>query len=110
MSIGIVVPGISNTIILMILGVYSTYLSAVSMVNMNVLVPMFIGIFIGSIIFMKTIQVLLDRFYSHTMFGIIGFSLGSVFILYPGYSFNLESVISIVILILGFIVGKNIKK
>lgn len=110
MSIGIVVPGVSNTVILMILGVYSTYLSAVSIVNMNVLFPMFIGIFIGSIIFMKLIKLLLYKFHSHTMFGIIGFSLGSVFILYPGYSFNLESVISIVILVLGFIVGKSIKK
>ena len=45
-----------------------------------------------------------------TLFGIIGFSLGSVLILYPGYSFNLESLIGIFLLFLGFLIGKNIKK
>lgn len=93
----------------MLLGVYSTYLSAVSVVNMSVLFPMMLGVGIGSIIFMKIIQKLLNKYHSETIFGIIGFSLGSVFILYPGYYFNLESIVSIIILILGFIIGKSIK-
>ena len=109
MSIGIVVPGVSSTIILMLLGVYSTYLSAISIANMTVLIPMMIGVAIGSFIFMKIIQNLLNKYHLQTIFGIIGFSLGSVLILYPGYSFNLESFISIIVLILGFLIGKNIK-
>lgn len=110
MSIGIVVPGVSSTIILMLLGVYNTYLSALTVVNMNVIFPMLIGIGIGSIIFMKIIQILLNKFHSQTISGIIGFSLGSVLILFPGYSFNLESFIGIILLYLGFIIGKSIKE
>ena len=109
MSIGIVVPGVSSTVILMLLGIYSTYLSAVSMVNMTVLFPIMLGAGIGSIIFMKIIQYLLNKYHSQSIFGIIGFSLGSVLILYPGYAFNLTSFISIILLILGFVIGKNIK-
>lgn len=109
MSIGIVVPGVSSTIILMFLGVYGTYLNALSMVNMTILFPMMFGASIGSIIFMKITQKLLNYYHSQTIFGIIGFSLGSIFILYPGYSFDIESFISIILLILGFIIGKNIK-
>ena len=93
----------------MILGVYTTYLSALSTVNMTVLFPMMLGAGTGSIIFMKIIQKLLNSYHSQTIFGIIGFSLGSVFILYPGYSFSFESLISIILLILGFVIGKNIK-
>ena len=93
----------------MILGVYDTYLSAVSIVNMSVLFPMFIGVAIGSFIFMKIIKLLLEKFYIQTMFGIIGFSLGSVFILYPTYNSNLISIFSILILVLGFFIGKSIK-
>lgn len=93
----------------MILGVYNTYLSALSIVNMTVLLPIMIGAGIGSFIFMKIIQKLLNKYHSQTIFGIIGFSLGSVLILYPGYSLNLESFISIILLVLGFIIGKNIK-
>ena len=58
---------------------------------------------------MKIIQYLLNKYHSQTIFGIIGFSLGSVLILYPGYAFNLTSFISIILLILGFVIGKNIK-
>ena len=93
----------------MFLGVYTTYLSAVSVVNMTVLFPMMLGAGIGSIFFMKIIQIFLNKYHPQTIFGIIGFSLGSVLILYPGYSFNLDSLISIIILVLGFIIGKNIK-
>ena len=93
----------------MILGVYNTYLSAVSIVNMNVITPMLIGVIIGSLIFMKIIRILLNKFHFQTIMGIIGFSLGSILILYPGYCFNFTSLVSILILILGFIIGKNIK-
>ena len=93
----------------MLLGVYSTYLSAVSVVNMTVLFPMIIGAGIGSIIFMKIIQFLLNKYHSQTIFGIIGFSLGSILILYPSYGVNLESLVSIILLFLGFLIGKNIK-
>ena len=44
MSIGIVVPGISNTIILMCLGIYSQYISAIASINLQILIPMGIGI------------------------------------------------------------------
>lgn len=94
---------------MIILGVYNTYLSAVSIVNMSVIAPMLIGVIIGSLIFMKIIKVLLENFHYHTLMGIIGFSLGSIFILYPGYNFDLISFISIIILVLGFIIGKSIK-
>lgn len=93
----------------MILGVYNIYLSAVSIVNMNVIFPMIIGVIIGSLIFIKLIKLLLDRFHIQTLFGIIGFSLGSIFILYPTYHLDLISIVSIFILIFGFIIGKNIK-
>ena len=101
--------GVSSTIILMLLGVYSTYLSAISVANMTVLFHMMIGAGIGSIVFMKIIQKHLNKYQLQTLFGIIGFSLGSILILYPGYSFTLESLISIILLVLGFIIGKNIK-
>ena len=94
----------------MILGVYTTYLSAVSIVNMSVILPMAIGVVIGSLLFMKLIHFLLNKFHSTTIFGIIGFSLGSIFILYPIYHFDSISLISIFLLIISFLLGKHIKK
>lgn len=106
MSIGIVVPGVSNTIILMLLGVYSLYLSSVSTLYLPVLIPMLIGVILGSLLFMKIIKYLLDKFYIQTMFLIIGFTLGSVFILFPEIVSLKESVIFIVCILFGYYIMK----
>lgn len=109
MSIGIVVPGISSTIILMLLGIYPIYLGALSIVNMHILFPMLLGVCCGSIIFMKIIQKLLKNHYTLTLFGIVGFSVGSIFLLLPHYSFNIQSILGILLLILGFYIGKKLQ-
>ena len=87
MSAGIIIPGVSNTLILMLLGIYELYLDAVSIIYLPFLFPLLIGIFLGSIFFMKLTKFLLDKFYPQTFFAIIGFTLGSVFILYPRFFF-----------------------
>lgn len=83
MSAGIIIPGVSSTLILMLLGIYEPYLDAVSVVYLPFLFPLCIGIFLGSIFFMKITKFLLDRFYPQTFFTIIGFTIGSIFVLYP---------------------------
>lgn len=105
MSVGIVVPGVSNTIILMLMGVYSTYLSAVSTMFLPVLIPMGLGVIVGSFIFMKIIKILLDKCYAQTFYSIIGFSLGSVLVLLPELHIDSSSIISILCIILGFILA-----
>lgn len=99
MSIGIVVPGISNTIILMCLGVYPQYISAVASADLHILIPMCFGIFLGSILWLKIITFLLNKYHELTFYSIIGFTLGSIFVLYPGISFDLNGVFSIILLI-----------
>jgi len=110
MSIGIVVPGISSTVILMLLGIYNTYLDAISTLNLSILIPIGTGVILGSLLFLNIIKRLLNKFNNQTLFGIIGFSLGSILIIYPGYSFDFKSLIGVILLILGFLIGKNIKR
>lgn len=87
MSAGVVIPGVSSSVVLMILGVYSDYISAVANINITFIFPLGIGLVIGCIIFLKLIQYLFKKFYSQTFYGIIGFVLGSVLILYPRFCF-----------------------
>ena len=98
MSIGIVVPGVSNTIILMCLGVYSEYISAIASVNLRFLIPLTIGVLLGSIVWLKT------------FLAIIGFTLGSIFVLYPGFSFDLTGLISIIIMIVSLVLSYKLAK
>lgn len=110
MSIGIVVPGISNTIILMCLGVYFDYISAVSAINLSFLIPLVIGCCLGALVWLKVINVLLKKYHQSTFLAIIGFTLGSVFVLYPGFSFNLTSLFSIIIMIVCLILSYKLAK
>lgn len=105
MSIGVVVPGISSTVVLMLLGVYETYLYAVSIINMRILFPMGIGLLIGGFLCMKLIRFLLNKYHSQTYYSILGFVLGSIFILLPNIGFNTTGILSIAFCILGFLIG-----
>ncbi len=105
MSSGIVIPGISKTVILMMLGIYPMYLSAISNLDLNFLLPIGVGIIIGGIMFLFIINFLFKFAKSYTYFGIIGFILGSLFIIYPGFSFDIQGIVSIMLLIICFIIG-----
>ena len=78
MSAGVIVPGVSSTLILMILGVYDAYLISISSVYIPFLFPLAIGLAIGCIAWMKIMKILLDKFYAPTFFCIIGFTLGAL--------------------------------
>lgn len=107
MSIGIIAPGVSSTVILMLLGVYNIYLASLANLFLPVLIPIFLGICIGGLFFMKVTQFFMNRFYGQTFYTILGFSLGSVLILMPEVSFfDISSIICVLCVALGFVVVK----
>lgn len=110
MSAGIVIPGVSSTVILMLFGIYDIYLNAISVLNITILFPIAIGIIIGGFIFLKLIQFLLKHFSQYTYYAICGFTLGSIFVLFPGFNLNLDGIISIVLLVLAFVISSKMSK
>ena len=95
MSAGIVIPGVSSTVILMLFGIYNIYLNAISTLNIAILLPIAIGVIVGGLVFLKIIQILLKYFTQYTYYAIAGFTLGSIFVLFPGFSFDIYGIISI---------------
>lgn len=110
MSIGIVVPGVSSSVILMTFGVYYEYLDAISTLNFNILIPLAIGIILGGYLFLKIIKYLLENYFPETFYAIIGFVLGSVLILYPGFTFNITGIISLLCFSVSFIISLQFEK
>lgn len=109
MSVGIIVPGVSSTIILMLMGVYSTYLSSISCLYFPVLIPMGIGLILGCLICMKLTKFLLAHFYAQTFYIIIGFTLGSIFVLFPNVGFDLNGLICVLCIFFGIYILKLFK-
>ena len=110
MSIGIVVPGVSSSVILMTFGVYYEYLDAISTLNLNILIPLAIGIILGGYLFLKIIKYLLENYFPETFYAIIGFVLGSALILYPGFTFNITGIISLLCFAVSFIISLQFEK
>lgn len=104
MSIGVIVPGISSTVILMLMGVYNSYISSISSLHFPILIPLGIGLILGSIIFMKITNFLLKKYYTHTFYTIIGFTLGSIFVLFPNIQFDLNGLICIICISIGCLI------
>lgn len=86
----------------MCFGIYTNYLEAVATMNLTILIPLGIGIFLGSILFLKIIKYLLDHYYMQTFYSIIGFTLGSILVLYIPLSFDFTGLIALFLFILCF--------
>ena len=104
MSIGVIVPGVSSTVILMLMGVYSSYISSISSLYFPILIPLGIGLLLGSIIFMNITNFLLKKFYIQTFYTIIGFTLGSIFVLFPNIQYDLNGLICIICISIGCLI------
>jgi len=83
-SMAMLLPGISGSFILLLLGVYSTAIGALSNLNFPVIAVIGAGVVVGFIVSSKVISYLLKNFPYATFSVIIGLILGSVFVVYPG--------------------------
>ncbi|MCI1268914.1 MAG: DUF368 domain-containing protein [Ruminococcus sp.] len=118
-----IMPGLSGSLILLILGGYQTAIHAVDEMNIPILLPIAIGVAIGIIIAAKTITICLAKWQRGTYAVILGLIVGSFYAIWPrettsteivkgvektvteGANFHMNStgVIAIVFLIIGVI-------
>lgn len=104
MSTGVIIPGVSSTLILMLLGVYDAYILSISSLYIPFLFPLAVGLILGSICCMKLIKLLLDKFHAQTFYSIIGFTIGSIFVLFPRVTSINDIILSILCIIFGILV------
>lgn len=105
-----IIPGISGSMVLMIMGAYTAILTAVSELNIIILIPFAIGVGIGIIVVSKIIDMLMDKFYGYTYYAILGFIIGSIIFIFPGFAFSLTGLASVITFAIGFIVSFMISK
>ena len=77
-AVTMIMPGISGSLVLTMLGAYRTVIDAVSALDMWVLAPFGIGAIIGCILGVRLMRFLLDRYPVATYAAILGLIVGSV--------------------------------
>lgn len=98
-----IMPGISGSMVMVLLGVYTSVLTAISSMNIPVLIPVAIGVVVGILAGAKIIDLCLRRFEQQTYFAILGLIAGSILpiLLNAGYTPGLQTVLSVITLIAG---------
>lgn len=98
-----IIPGISGSFILLLLGTYTTILTAVSDLNILVLMPVGLGCMTGVLVCAR----LLDRLFTHipgqTYSAILGLMIGSITVIMPAIEVNVEFFVGVVLSIVAAI-------
>lgn len=101
-STAMVLPGISGSFILLVIGVYTTVIEAIDTLDLPVIFVVGIGILLGIILMSKVINYFLMHFRSGTFAAIIGMVIGSVVVIFPGW----PATTSLLLLSIGtFVIG-----
>ncbi|MCM0650833.1 DUF368 domain-containing protein [Clostridium swellfunianum] len=102
-AIALILPGISASFMLYVLGLYNVTLNAINTRNIPFLIPLGLGVALGTLGTAKTIEKLLEKHPSKTYMLIIGFVLGSLLPVFPGVPSGMSIVTSLLALALGFL-------
>ena len=78
-----VLPGLSGSYILLLMGSYATVVNAVSDIEFSILVPLAIGAGFGLLALTRIIAMLFDRAKSETLALMAGFVFGSLYVIWP---------------------------
>ncbi|WP_082235592.1 DUF368 domain-containing protein [Halobacillus massiliensis] len=83
-SSAMILPGISGSFILLLIGMYSTIISGVANLQFDIILTVGAGVAVGIIFMSKIINYFLENYTSATFALIIGLVVGSVFVIFPG--------------------------
>ena len=100
-----IVPGVDSAVILSSLGLYELYVGSLADFNLQVLIPAGVGLVIGALVISFLINKLIKRFYTGTfsiIFGLFLSIIPNVLNSSCALGWNMNSVISIFILIISF--------
>ncbi len=103
-AIALVLPGISTSHMLLMLGLYEMTLSAIKDFQFGLLVPLIIGAVGGTLATTKLLENLMTRHPQGTYLWIVGFVLGSVLTVFPGLPSGWNWLICPIMTAAGFLV------
>lgn len=110
-AVTMIIPGISGSFVMMLLGVYETIIGALSTFNFYVIIPFAIGAVVGIVVGAKLISMLIAKNRLMVYSALMGLVIGSVYAILPdGFGFNLQTGYGFVFLLLGVIASVLIEK
>ncbi len=118
-SATMVIPGVSGSMVLMLMGFYQPVLDAIKdfftalialdfdgiLAGMGILVPFGIGVVVGIFAIAKLVEIIFEKFPMYAYYAIIGLIVASPFAIYLMGSFPALTAVSVITGILAFVAG-----
>ena len=111
-AVAMIIPGVSGSFIMVLFGTYQPVIAAIKALDFAILIPTAIGVIAGLVLGARLISMLMKRFRLMVFSAILGLVAGSLYAILPaGFGLNIDTLIGVVALALGFmiafIVGKH---
>lgn len=104
-TIAMIIPGISGSFLMLVVGIYSTVIAAISDFNIPLLIPAVIGGVVGLLGGAKLVRFLMEKVPAQTYGAIMGLVLGSILVIFPGFSGFATLATSLLAAAVGFVVS-----
>lgn len=112
-AVAMIIPGLSGSFVMMLLGVYQTVIASLSLkaLNFYVIVPTAVGVLLGVILGAKLISTLMKKHKLMSYSAIMGLVVGSVYAILPaGFGFNPQTGFGFVCLLFGVLTSILVEK
>ena len=103
-AVALVLPGISVSYLLLVLGMYSSTIKAIGSLDFQYLIPLGLGLALGVVATTKLLEHLMQVYPRATYLIILGFVVASIPTIFPGVPGGLELAVCAVTLLAGFCV------
>jgi len=101
LAVGTIVPGISTSFILMYLGNYDELLTAITEFNIIKLLPVGLGFLLLAYPLVKAVGFLFRKYHGASYYAVLGFLLGSMIIIFPGFQSGWRIALDMLIFVFG---------
>lgn len=98
----LILPGISVSYLLLIMGLYHELMRAISELDITFLLPMGVGLLCGIVLLTKGLEFLMTRYPQIAYLTILGFVIGSLAEVFPGLPVGTEWIFCVITAGLGF--------
>ncbi len=102
-AIALVLPGISVSYLLLVLGIYDDTTAAINEFNFIYICSLGAGLLLGIIVFTRMLDKAMDKYPQPTYLIILGFVIGSLYEIFPGIPSGFQILISVATFVLGVI-------
>ena len=110
-SIALIVPGLSGSYLLLILGLYEQTIGILKNLELFVIFIFIVGMALGFVLTAKLIQKMLEKYFNQSLAIILGLMLGSLYSIYPLetnslsdiFSFNKNQILFLIYMSAGFL-------